>query len=208
MENIKSFRPQEISPSETYKLMTNFIVPRPIAFVSTINDSGQVNLAPFSFFSGVTSNPATLLISVARKSDGTLKDTEININQTKQFVVNNVVEPIWSQMVDTAANYDYGINEFSKVGLIEIPSKFVKPPRVKESSVSFECELFKTIEIPSGESVSAVIFVGLIEIIHVDEKLLDENNRVNYSNLNAVGRLGGISYSKVETIINKKVPVV
>jgi flavin reductase (DIM6/NTAB) family NADH-FMN oxidoreductase RutF len=111
-------------------------------------------------------------------------------------------------MVDTAANYDYGINEFSKVGLIEIPSKFVKPPRVKESSVSFECELFKTIEIPSGESVSAVIFVGLIEIIHVDEKLLDENNRVNYSNLNAVGRLGGISYSKVETIINKKVPVV
>src|ERR1041385_6890840 len=132
---------------EIYRLMIDCIVPRPIAFVSTLSAEGVGNLAPFSFFNGVSSEPPTLVFSISRKRDGGKKDTLVNIESTPQFVVNLVTEPMAAPMHQTSADYPYGVDEMAKVGLTPVPSTRVRPPRVGESPVQMECELFSLHEI-------------------------------------------------------------
>lgn len=206
MENIRFFQTNEYPPLEIYKLLTNTIVPRPIAWVSTIGLDGDLNLAPYSFFNAISSKPATLMIAVARKPNGDKKDTHKNIEETKQFVVNNVSESSFDQMVSSAAIYEYGVSEFEKVGITPIPSKLVKPPRVKESLISFECSLYRIIDIDDNGEVNSSIIIGKIEGIHISESVYGEDGRIDPAKLSPIGRLGGISYTTLGAVLSKKIP--
>jgi flavin reductase (DIM6/NTAB) family NADH-FMN oxidoreductase RutF len=197
--------PAQISQQEMYKLLTGAVVPRPIAFVSTIGKDGSTNLAPFSFFNAVASNPPCLMISVARKSTGEIKDTLRNIQETGQFVVNSANEWLIEPLVHCAATYPYGVSEFEKVGLTALPALKVKAPRVKEAAVQFECELYKSVEIGDGGPGSTVAVFGRIVLAHIDKEAY-KNGRVDYSRIASIARLGGISYAKVKDLFDLPVP--
>jgi flavin reductase (DIM6/NTAB) family NADH-FMN oxidoreductase RutF len=197
--------PAQVSQQEMYKLLIGAVVPRPIAFVSTIGQDGSTNLAPFSFFNAVASNPPCLMISIAQKGSGEIKDTLRNIQETKQFVVNSANEWLIEPLVHCAATYPYGVSEFEKVGLTAQPSVKVKPPRVKEAAVQFECELYKTLEIGEGAPGSTVVVFGRVVLAHIDQQAY-KNGRVDYSRIRSIARLGGSSYAKVKDLFEIPVP--
>lgn len=197
--------PAQMSQQEVYKLLIGAVVPRPIAFVSTIGKDGSTNLAPFSFFNAVASNPPCLMISIANKGSGEIKDTLRNIQETKQFVVNSANEWLIEPLVHCAATYPYGVSEFEKVGLTAQPSVKVQPPRVKESAVQFECELYKAVEIGDGGPGSTVAVFGRVVLAHIDQQAY-KNGRVDYSRIRSIARLGGSSYAKVKDLFDLPVP--
>lgn len=196
-----TFDPNEIGTKELYKLMIGSIVPRPIAFISTVNSDGIGNLAPFSFFNGVASNPPALMLAFTRKSDGTKKDTLRNIETTKQFVINCVNEDLVEPMNACSADYPYGVDEMLKVGLTPLQSIQVRPPRVAESPVQLECELYDTLEVGDGSEGSSTIVVGKILLMHVMGNVLHDN-KIKIDLLKPVARLGGIGYAKVTDTFN------
>ena len=145
--------PRKQTFKENYKLMIGSIVPRPIAFVSTISKNGIYNLAPFSFFTGITSDPPTVCFSPTRRgTDGEAKDTLKNIRETGEFVINIVNENIVSQMNETATEFPPDIDEFKESGLTAVPAKIVSPPLVKESPISFECKRLQVLEIGKAQA--------------------------------------------------------
>ena len=206
MLKFKSFLSKSEDPNFMYKLMVSTIVPRPIAWVSTMNDNGSINLAPYSFFNGVTSSPPTLMFSIARKPNGDKKDTLINIERDKQFVVNTVPMDKFEAMVTSGASFSYGESEVEKTGLSLLPSEHIKTPRIDGTKVQFECELFKLVDIGEGNDVGATVVFGKIICIHLVEELLGEKNRINYQALDGIGRLGGISYCRIGEELQKQVP--
>lgn len=200
--------PCTLSAAEVYKVMINAIIPRPIAFISTMSTAGMHNLAPFSFFNGVCSNPPTLMVSIARKPNGEKKDTLRNIEETGQFVVNSVNRWIAEPMVYTAGAFPYGESEFEITGLTSIPSKKVKPYRVKESAVHFECELLTSTEIGDGSPGSATVVFGKIVLMHVMTEAFDARGGLKTDVLDPVARLGGISYAMLGEQFQRAVPKV
>jgi flavin reductase (DIM6/NTAB) family NADH-FMN oxidoreductase RutF len=194
-----TFDPSEIGQKATYKLMIGSIVPRPIAFISTISPEGLGNLAPFSFFNGVSSNPPAVMIAITRKSNGEKKDTLRNIESTQQFVINTVSEWIVEPMNQCSAEYPFGVDEMKKVGLTPLASLKVHPLRVQESPIQFECELYKTMEIGDGSEGSSTIVVGKIVCVHVAEKVYD-NGKIKIEELHPISRLGGMSYGRVDGV--------
>ena len=143
--------PAELPLKETYKLITGAVVPRPIAWVSTINAEGQPNLAPYSFFNGVCSKPPTVLFCPGvRGTDGGHKDTLNNVRATEEFVINVVTETTAEAMNKTATELPSNINEFEYAGLNTAPSQRVKPPRLAESPINFECKLTDIVQIGDG----------------------------------------------------------
>lgn len=195
----KCFDAQSMAPAEIYRLMINVVVPRPIAFVSTISANTQVNLAPFSFFNAISSNPPTLMIAVTRKADGSKKDTLINIEQQGEFVVNMANSWLIEALVQTSAEYPHGVNEFKKVGLTELASSHVKPPRVQESAVQIECVRHQIIEIGDGTVGSSCLIIGRIVALHIAEDAF-KDGRISYEQLEPVARLGGADYAEVSKI--------
>jgi flavin reductase (DIM6/NTAB) family NADH-FMN oxidoreductase RutF len=196
---------ETLSPGNAYKLMISALVPRPIAFVSTVGEDGSFNVAPFSFFMGVTGNPPTLAVSIESRPDGP-KDTARNIRACGEFVVNMVSEEIAEAMNVASGDYLYGVDEFKLAGLTPAPSARVKPPRVAESPVSFECKVVQILEI--GRSPNTVIF-GQILTAHVrDDIYLPDKQRVDTPKLHAVGRLGGPQYCRVRDIFEMARPIV
>ena len=194
------FDPTEHSFHESHKLMIGSIIPRPIAFVSTISKNGILNLAPFSYFNGVCSNPPTIMFAPARRGyDGKIKDTLKNIQDTNEFVVNIVSEQFGDEMVTCATDFDPTVNEFDESGLTPGSSQKVRPPTVEESKISFECELNKIIEIGDGSPGSGFIVIGTIVMFHIDDSVY-ENGRVNLEKLGPVGRLSGNNYTKITNI--------
>jgi len=158
--------PAEQSLKENHKIMIGSIVPRPIAFVSTKSNDGILNLAPFSYFNGVCSNPPTIMFAPARRGyDGLTKDTLNNIQDTKEFVVNLVSEEISEPMVACATDYDKEVDEFEISGLTPIDCVKVKPPRVKESKVSFECSLNTVVEIGRAEAGAGFIVEAVNNVV-------------------------------------------
>jgi flavin reductase (DIM6/NTAB) family NADH-FMN oxidoreductase RutF len=139
-----------LSPRNAYQWMTSTILPRPIAWVSTISPDGKTNLAPFSFFQGITANPPTLMFVPVNNREGAKKDTVRNIELVPEFVVNLVPHALAAAMNDTAALLPYGESEFSRFGVASAPSVRVKPPRVAESPVAFECVLDQIVHIGDG----------------------------------------------------------
>ncbi len=179
-----------------YKLMIGAIVPRPIAFISTVSPGGVGNLAPFSYFNGVSSDPPCLMVAITRKSDGDKKDTLKNIEATRQFVVNTVAEWIAEPMNQCSAEYPYGVDEMRKVGLTGIASVKVRPPRVKESPIQMECELYDTLRVGDGRIGSAVIVVGRIVLMHVHAAAF-RDGKILLDQIKPLARLAGFGYAKV-----------
>jgi flavin reductase (DIM6/NTAB) family NADH-FMN oxidoreductase RutF len=196
---------ETLSPGNAYKLMISALVPRPIAFVSTVGEDGSFNVAPFSFFMGVTGNPPTLAVSIENRPDGP-KDTARNIRACGELVVNIVSEEIAEAMNVASGDYLYGVDEFKLAGLTPAASARVKPPRVAESPVSFECRVVQILEV--GRSPNTVVF-GEILTAHVrDDIYLADKQRVDTPKLHAVGRLGGPQYCRVRDIFEMARPIV
>lgn len=192
---------------EVYKLISSCILPRPIAWVSTRDRAGHNNLAPFSFFNGVASNPPSLSISISSTSDpnrplGT-KDTLRNILETGEFVVNVVTEATVEAMVETARDFPADEDEFSAAGLTPVPSKTVRPPRVAESPVHFECVLHGTMQVGRGPGSSTLV-VGIIQHLAIRDDLVNERGYVDVRLLQPVGRLAGSAYCQVHEVFDRK----
>ena len=197
-----------INHQDAYKLIIGSILPRPIAFVSTLSPEGVPNLAPFSFFTGVCSNPPTVLFCPMRRgSDGEKKDTLINIEATREFVVNVVSEEIVCQMNETAGEYPRNVNEFEKAGLTPVASDIIQPPRVLESPVSMECALNQIVYVGDGSVGSGSIVIGTVLRFHIREDLY-ENGRIDTVGLKPVSRLAGAAYAPVRETFELQRPTV
>jgi len=188
------FDPSEIPFQETHKLMIGSIIPRPIAFVSTRSKDGENNVAPFSYFNGVCSKPPTIMFAPARRGwDGEEKDTLINIRDTEEFVVNIVSESFAEKMVICATDFDSDVDEFEISGLTPTNSQKIKPPRVGEAKISFECKLNQIVEIGDGTAGSGFVVIGTIVLFHIDDGIYD-NGRIITEKLEPLGRLAGNWY--------------
>ena len=182
---------------DTHKLMIGSILPRPIAFVSTISSEGKHNVAPFSYFNGVCSKPPTIMFAPARRGwDGEEKDTLINIRETNEFVVNIVSESFGKQMVMCSTDFEADVNEFDVSGLTAVESQKIMPHRVGESKISFECTLNQIIEIGDGSAGSGFLVIGTIVLFHIDDDIYD-NGRILIDKLEPLGRLAGNWYTRI-----------
>mgnify|MGYP001443950936 FL=1 len=194
--------PNKQSFSENYKLMIGSIVPRPIALVSTVSSNGLKNLAPFSYFNGVCSNPPTIMFAPGRRGyDGLTKDTLNNIRETEDFTVSIISEKIGKQMVACATDYPPDVDEFEISGLTPLPSEKVKAPRVAESKVSFECKLNQIVEIGDGSPGAGFLIIGTIVIFHVDDDVY-RDGKIDIKTLKPLGRLAGNSYTRISEIFD------
>lgn len=186
--------PEELEARERYRLMVGLIQPRPIAWVSTASPDGAPNLAPFSFFTGITANPMTLCFAPVNDRHGRRKDTLLNVEATRQFVVNFVDESLAARMNQTAAPYPRGVSEFEKAGLTPVPSVKVKPPRVGESPAAFECELIQVVDLGDGP-LGGHLVIGRVVRVHCDDRLL-RGPAIPHRERKAVGRLEGDWYCR------------
>jgi len=184
--------PESAGFLNVYKVMVGAIVPRPIAFVSTVSPDGIYNLAPFSFFTAASINPPVVCFCPLRNAHGRPKDTLNNIERAGDFVVNIVSEEFVEQMNMTSAEFPPDVDEFQVSGLTPVPSDLVKAPRVKESHVSMECRLFRIFEISNRPSGGSIV-TGEIVRLHVDDAYID-NFRIDPDKLKAVGRMAGGTY--------------
>lgn len=193
--------PAALSIADRYKLMIGCIIPRPIAFVSTISPDGRPNLAPFSFFAGVGSNPMTLLFCPANKEDGTEKDSLRNAKPAAEggvgeFVVNIVSEAFERAMAACAEPLGYGESEFDLSGLTAAASTVVRPPRVAESPVSFECRTVQVIRTNPGAPSGGNIVIGEVVHIHARDGVLNQRLHADPDQIRAIGRMGGMGYCR------------
>ena len=178
------------SVGQAYNLMISAIVPRPIAWVSTQSPEGKFNLAPFSYFNAVSSDPATLLFCITRQPDGSKKDTEVNIELTREFVVNIASESLVQAVNTTCAPYPYGVSEFEKAGVTPVASTLVKPPRVREALISMECKLYDSLQVGAEKNGGSIIIVGQILKMHIADEIYDGRG-IDFTKLKPLSRLGG-----------------
>ena len=190
-----------------HRLLIGGIVPRPIALVSTQDPLGKTNVAPFSFFSGVCSNPPSLVISVASKPDGSKKDTLRNIEETKEFVVNSSQVPWAKQINECSAPLPHEESEFDRTGLTPQASQFVQPPRVKESLFQMECKLLNLVPVGDGSAGSSTLVIGEILAFHVSPEVYKEG-KIELPNYQPLSRLGGLDYGEIGRVFSLPRPKV
>lgn len=193
---MKTIIPSDIPASQLQQVMQTAIAPRPIALASTINNKGEVNLSPFSFFNMFSTVPPIVIISPSRRvRDNTTKHTLENLKEVPQLVIGNVNFEMVQQVSLASTEYEDGINEFIKSGLTMKPADIVKPPLIVESPVNFEC---KVLEIKSLGELGGAGNLVIAEIvkIHINEKYLDEAGNIDQIKLDLVARLGGNFYSR------------
>jgi flavin reductase (DIM6/NTAB) family NADH-FMN oxidoreductase RutF len=179
---------------DNYRTLSSVVLPRPIAFVSTISAEGVPNLAPFSFFNAVGANPPAVIFSPCKKRDGTSKDTVVNLRSVDEFVVNVVPYAIRQEMSETSYPFPPEIDEFKEAGFTPVPSRLVRPPRVAQSPVHMECKLLRIVPVGEGP-VSAEVCIGEVLCFHVADDYLHTDGTVDSERLDLVGRLGGDGYS-------------
>jgi flavin reductase (DIM6/NTAB) family NADH-FMN oxidoreductase RutF len=196
--------PAEIDYTLSHELFISAIVPRPIAFISSVNKDGVFNLAPFSYYAAIASKPALVGISISTKRDGEKKDTLANIEFTKDFVLNVVTEDLAQAMNQTATAYASDIDEFKEVGLTAVKADLVKPPMVAESPVNMECRVIKILEFGQFPRKTSLI-IGEVVRVHVKDEFWVKNE-VQTAKLKAIGRLGGDSYCRINDIFQLKFP--
>ncbi len=186
----------DLGPREAYAWMISTILPRPIAWVSTVAADGTTNLAPFSFFQGITANPPTLMFVPVNTRHGTKKDTVRNIEQVPEFVVNLVSFALAEKMNATSAMLPYGESEFAAFGVATVASDRVRPPRVAGAPVAFECNLDRFVHLGEGPLAANVVF-GRILKVHVDDALIDPATGLpDPGKLDLVGRMGGETFTR------------
>ncbi len=193
---MRTIYPDKILVKDLHQFMLGSIIPRPIALVSTRSANGDRNIAPFSYFNAISSNPPILAFSVARNSDGSRKDTLVNILETKECVINMVNEKIANQMALAGVYYPPDVDEFLKSGFTELESKEVAVPRVKEAPIQFECTLNRVVYF-NEESKEMAHVICDVKCFHINEDVIDERNRIEPAKLNLLGRLGRAYYLKV-----------
>lgn len=191
-----SITPKEISPLKLQGYLQSSVGPRPIAFASTMDKNGNPNLSPFSFFNVFSANPPILVFSPARRvRDNSIKHTLINCDATKEVVINVVNYTIVQQMSLSSTEYPEGVNEFLKSGLTMLPSEIVKPFRVAESPVQFECKVNQIISLGTEGGAGNLIICEVVKL-HIDESVLDENGNIDQYKIDLVSRMGGNWYSR------------
>ncbi|WP_010585929.1 flavin reductase family protein [Schlesneria paludicola] len=197
----------ELDPKERCKLLVSTITPRPIAWVVSQDAQGVLNAAPFSFFNAFAGDPPVVGIGVGSHKSGRPKDTRVNIQQTNQFVVNLVSESNASAMNVTAIEFDYGVNELEQASLTTLASTHIKPPRIAESPVAFECELLQIVEL----GPSSGLILGRVLAMHIrDDMLIDANKHyVDTPKLKLIGRMHGAGwYAKTSDLFQMdRIPV-
>lgn len=179
---------------ENFHTLLSCVLPRPIAFVSTLSADGIRNLAPFSFFNAVGSNPPAVMFSPSTKADGTFKDTLVNLRAVPEFVVNVVPYAIGQAMNQASFAYPPEVDEFEAAGFTPLPSRLVRPPRAAESPVHLECRLVQIVPVGEGP-LSANICIGEVVCFHLADEVALPNGTADVTRLDLVGRLGGDDYS-------------
>jgi flavin reductase (DIM6/NTAB) family NADH-FMN oxidoreductase RutF len=198
--------PADIPHQSVYKLLTGSILPRPIGWISSVDERGNPNLAPFSFFNVVCSNPPTVVFCpMIRGMDGQTKDTLNNVRATGEFVVNIVSEDLAEAMNASSVEAPPEVNEFEFAGVTAEPSATVRPPRVRESRVHFECRVRQIVEINSQPGGGSLV-IGEVLHIHVDESVLAGGDKINLAALKPVGRLAGGGYVRVTDVFEMARP--
>jgi len=197
------FNPDTLEASAIYKLLTGSVIPRPIGWISTIDENGINNLAPFSYFNMIGDDPPHVMFST-RRDNNTNKDTLNNVLTNKQFVVNMVTEDLAEQMNATAQVVPAEVDEFELVGLTPIASIKIKPNRVKESPITFECEMVHHYFLEDHKQGGACIVIGRIVMMHIDESVLLDNYKINMETYKPIARLAGSNYSKIGEVFSIK----
>lgn len=189
-----TINPYEFDQRKLHRLMVGSIAPRPIAFASTVDKDGNPNLSPFSFFNAFGVNPTTLIFSPARRGrDNTTKDTFENLKQVPEVVINVVNYALVQQASLASSEFPRGMNEFTKAGLTALPSETIRPFRVAESPVQFECKVRQIIETGDGPGAANLIICEILRM-HINEEVLDEKGDIDVQKIDLVGRLGGNYY--------------
>jgi flavin reductase (DIM6/NTAB) family NADH-FMN oxidoreductase RutF len=193
--------PSDLSHKDLYNILLNSVAPRPIAWVSTASASGQLNLAPFSFFNVACVDPPLLAFAPGLRrpkqteaTHGEPKDTLRNVRETKEFVVNIVTYELAEAMNITSGEYDASVNEFELAKLTPQASKIVRPPRVAESPVSFECRLHQILDFSSAPTSGSLV-IGEIVSIHINDGHL-KDGKLDRNSLDLIGRMGGLQYTR------------
>jgi len=198
--------PKEIPVGKMHSYLLGAVAPRPIAFASTIDKEGNVNLSPFSFFNCFGANPPILIFSPARRGrDNTTKHSYENVLEVPEVVINMVNYAIVQQMSLASTEYPKGVNEFTKAGLTEVPSSLVKPPRVGEAPVAFECKVLQVI--PTGtEGAAGNLVICEVVKMHIKDEILDAEGKIDPFKIDAVARMGGDWYCRANGAALFKVP--
>lgn len=190
---MQSIAAADLEPRQAYRLFTSLVVPRPIAWVSSMSAAGELNLAPFSFFNAVAGPPPTLMVSVSQRSGGAgPKDTVRNVEATRDFVVNIVERRLAEQMNVTSGEWPHGVDEFARAGLATAASVDVRPPRVAAAAVALETTLTQVVPI---EGTTYTMLIGRVVRFHVSAGLLRENGLADPTLLQPIARLGGDEYT-------------
>lgn len=198
LQKMLTIDPKEIPVPQMHSYLLGSVAPRPIAFASTVDKDGRINLSPFSFFNVFSANPPIMVFSPSRRGrDNTTKHTYENIMEVPEVVINIVSFAIVQQVSLSSTEYDKGVNEFVKSGLTEIPSVRVKPPRVGESPVSFECKVNEVIPLGSKGGAGNLVICEVL-LMHINEKILDVDGKIDQWKLDAVARMGGDYYCRAQ----------
>jgi flavin reductase (DIM6/NTAB) family NADH-FMN oxidoreductase RutF len=197
------FDPNELEHSAVYKLLTGSVIPRPIGWISTVDQNGINNLAPFSYFNAVGEDPPHVMFSTVRGND-TNKDTLNNVLSNGEFVVNMVTEELAEQMNTTSQSVASDVDEFQLANLTPIASVKIKPMRVKESPITFECKLVHHYFLEDHKNGGACIIIGRIIMMHFADEVLLENYKINMENYKPIARLAGSNYSKLGELFSIK----
>lgn len=193
-----SFEPKELSTAKLHGYLLSAVAPRPIAFASTVDAEGRPNLSPFSFFNVFSANPPILVFSPARRvRDNTVKHTLVNVKNTKEVVINIVNYDLVHQMSLSSTEYPEGVNEFDKSGLTMVKSDVVKPFRVGESPVQFECKVNEVIELGENGGAGNLVICEVVKL-HMAKDILNDDDSINQEKLDAVARCGGSYYSRAK----------
>jgi flavin reductase (DIM6/NTAB) family NADH-FMN oxidoreductase RutF len=197
--------PGQLSPQDCYKILVGAVVPRPIAFVSSLSASGVRNLAPFSFFTVASSNPPVIVFQNSIRGDGTAKDTVTNVRATGEFVVNVVSEDFAAAMNLTSGDYPPDVDEFALSGLTPIESEVVKPQRVGESHVQMECKLLQIVEV-SDKPLGGALVLGEVVRFHLSDTVANDKLHIDPEKLRAIGRMAGTTYARTTDRFDMKRP--
>lgn len=187
-----SFDVAELGSKDAYKLLTTAVVPRPIAWVSTVSREGVPNLAPYSFFNAVAGDPLTVMFAPSYKGDGSPKDSLRNAQETGEFVVNLADEALAEALNHTSGTFSHGVSEFAEAGLEAVPSSLVSPPRVVAAPVALECHVSQTVPVVGSDSV---MVLGQVVMIHVKEALLGGDGLIVAERYRPIARLGRDEYT-------------
>jgi flavin reductase (DIM6/NTAB) family NADH-FMN oxidoreductase RutF len=190
---------------DVYHLLVGVVTPRPIAWVTTIDLEGHVNLAPFSFFNAFGANPPVVVFSPTLRRDGSKKDTLRNLEATGEFVLNAAVESVAEKINLSSKELPYGQSEVELTGLTLIPSTKVKPPRLAETPVTMECKVLQIISTGKGP-IAGNLVIGEVLVMHIADEVLDDKKRIDPRKLRTIARLGGDYYCRTTDLFEMKRP--